>query len=113
MFAVILDWLRFKKLLVPKNMELKDVQVVAEYFGIQDMVKNVNQEMEEKVKEARVKVKLPDGWICLEVGGTQFKTRRSTLQDPCLNQKLLESLVEQEDGTYLVDLTSDAKVSVG
>merc|ERR1719290_131801 len=66
-FGVILNWLRFKKLMVPKNMELKDVQVVTEYFGI--------QEMEEEVKkEARAKAKLPDGWICLEVGGTLFKT---------------------------------------
>ena len=35
---MILNWLRFKKLMVPKTMELKDVLVVAEYFGIQEMM---------------------------------------------------------------------------
>ena len=34
-----MNWLRFKKLMVPKTMELKDVLVVAEYFGIQEMEK--------------------------------------------------------------------------
>ena len=44
MFGVILDWLRFRKLMVPKNMELKDVQVVAEYFIIEEMEQVIQEQ---------------------------------------------------------------------
>ena len=98
---MILNWLRFKKLMVPKTMELKDVLVVAEYFGIQEMM--------EKVKEdAKPKVKLPDGWVCLNVGGTLFETRRSTLAKA---PDLLDDMIQKEDGTYIVDGTNNPKVS--
>ena len=59
-------------------------------------------------EEAKPKVKLPDDWVCLNVGGALFKTRRSTLGKA---PKLLDAILEEEDGTYIVDATVDSEVS--
>ena len=99
---MILNWLRYKKLMVPKYMELKDVLVVAEYFGIQ-MVEEVEIEA-----SSRRSAKLPEGWVCLNVGGTLFETRRSTLAKA---SGLITAIREQQDGTYTVDAPNDSKVS--
>merc|ERR1711864_48020 len=43
-FQVILDWLRYRQLMIPSNLTPNAVAVVAEFFGLQAMVQQLRQE---------------------------------------------------------------------
>ena len=71
-FSVILDWLRYSEVILG-GAEAKDVIPVANYFGLQDLIKEL-----ELLKEPVAK-KDDDNIITLDVGGTIFKTTRASL----------------------------------
>jgi len=65
-FEVILDFLRYKSVLLPAKLPLDAVLVQARYFGLDDLILRVA----ERTAEARVRV---------NAGGTLFETTRQTL----------------------------------
>ena len=72
-FAVILYWLRYKRVFLSKDIEAEAVIPVADYFGLQDLLKVL-----ELLKEPVTK-KDEDDIITLDVGGTICKTTRASL----------------------------------
>merc|ERR1712059_234881 len=47
-FQVILDWLRYRQLMIPSNLTPNTVAVVAEFFGLLAMVEQLRQEHKTK-----------------------------------------------------------------
>lgn len=58
MFGFVLDWCRYKQLVVDRdNMDWGGLEVVADYFGLEEMKQEVRRRKEQKVeKERQLKV---------------------------------------------------------
>lgn len=42
-FQVILNWLRYRQLMIPNNIASRSVAIVAEFYGLEDMVKQMQE----------------------------------------------------------------------
>ena len=97
-FAVILDWLRYRKILLGSDTKPEDLIHVAEYFALNDL----RDALEDHLATSK-----PRGLVKLNVGGTMFETDESILKgDP--NSKLCKMLIK--GGKYIdppVRLTED------
>ena len=109
-FAVILDWLRYKEILLGKEVPLEDVIPVADYFGL--------PELHDKLEALKKPVtdNNNDGEIIrLKVGGEIFETARETMmQKP--GSKLAKMFTPGSktsppvtaDGAYFIDASPRA-----
>ena len=100
-FSVILNWLRYKDVILGKEVDAVEVIPVADYFCL--------PELSEKLEALKNNNNIADV-IRLDVGGTIFKTSRATLcQQP--NSKLARMFTPgsetspplTEDGAYFID----------
>ena len=73
-FAVILEWLRYRKILLGSDTKPEDLIHVAEYFALNEL----RDALEDHLATSK-----PRGLVKLNVGGTMFETDESTLKvDP-------------------------------
>ena len=106
-FQVILDWLRYRKVMLPSSInDYGAVSVVAEFYGLLEMVEHIktlqpSTKIEEPCDDDKAKV-------TLDVGGTKmFTTRRTLSVSPVLREmfdtRSRKSAKPQEDGSYFID----------
>eukprot|EP00092_Neocalanus_flemingeri_P001705 GFUD01001820.1.p1 GENE.GFUD01001820.1~~GFUD01001820.1.p1 ORF type:complete len:139 (+),score=38.53 GFUD01001820.1:69-485(+) len=69
-FSVILNWLRYQKVLLPTTLTCHSVSVVAEYFGLTDLVSQLNP--------APAKAVWPEV-VTLDVRGRKITVNRLTV----------------------------------
>ena len=56
MFGYVLDWCRYKQMLVDRdNMDWGGLEVVADYFGLEDMKQEIRQRREQQQEKERQK----------------------------------------------------------
>jgi len=92
-FEVILDFLRYKSIILPAKLPLEAVLVQARYFGLDDFILRVA----ERTAEARVRV---------NAGGTVFETTRKTLSKQ--PDSLLSRMVAQGETEIFLDVCPKA-----
>eukprot|EP00090_Calanus_glacialis_P019068 TRINITY_DN29402_c0_g1_i1.p1 TRINITY_DN29402_c0_g1~~TRINITY_DN29402_c0_g1_i1.p1 ORF type:complete len:226 (-),score=42.63 TRINITY_DN29402_c0_g1_i1:102-779(-) len=108
-FQVILDWLRYHKVMLPSSLnDYGAVSVVAEYYGLLDMVEHIKTlQTSSIIDEPR-----DDEKVALDVGGKKMYTTRRTLSvSPVLREmfdtRLMKTTKPQADGSYFIDSDPD------
>lgn len=74
-FSVILNWLRYKDVILGKEVDARDVIPVADYFGLPELCEKLRTIIKPEVTQNNNNVDV----IRLNVGGTIFETSRATL----------------------------------
>jgi len=92
-FEVILDFLRYKSIILPTKLPLEAVLVQARYFGLDDLILRIT----ERTSEARVRV---------NAGGTTFETTRKTLCSQ--SNSVLARMVAQGEQEIFLDVCPKA-----
>ena len=104
-FQVILDWLRYRKLMLPSALsDYEGVSVVAEVYGLLEIIEHIKSlQSVNKTEEPQDNEK-----ITLDVGGTKMYTTRKTLAvSPILREmfdpRTRHGVKSQADGSYFID----------
>lgn len=92
-FEVILDFLRYKAVILPNKLPMEAVMVQARYFGLDDLILRVT----ERTAEATIRV---------NAGGTMFETTRKTLN--AQPDSMLARMIAQGEQQIFLDVCPKA-----
>ena len=107
-FSVILNWLRYKDVILGKEVDARDVIPVADYFGLPELCEKLGTMKKPEVTQNNNNVDI----IRLNVGGTIFETSRATLLAEAPPYSKLAKMFKPgsetsppltEDGAYFID----------
>eukprot|EP00092_Neocalanus_flemingeri_P013440 GFUD01014491.1.p1 GENE.GFUD01014491.1~~GFUD01014491.1.p1 ORF type:complete len:226 (+),score=54.10 GFUD01014491.1:116-793(+) len=104
-FQVILDWLRYRQVMLPSSLnDYGAVAVVAEFYGLLEMLEHIkNLQPSPKIEEP-----CDDEKVTLDVGGRKMYTTKKTLSVSPVLREMFDTRARnkpkpQADGSYFID----------